>query len=365
MKRNWIAAGLTAVLLLTLLTQASGLPAVQITEAEAAGESITLQWTDTGASWYEVYRAASRGGSYTLLARTAAPTYKDGGLQRGNVYFYKVRGCTVRGGRTSYTPFSAVVGRCCVELRQAMATENPCYRQGGRIAVRGLMLHSVGCAQEQGAAFAAYWNQPSAEELVHGVIEPGGTVYQLADWEARCWHCGGSGNDFLIGVEMTEPDELCYRSGTEFTYSGDARETAMDNYNTAVALFANLCWEFALDPLHDIYSHGEGGQLGIASGHGDPEHLWRGLQLGVSMDTFRRDVARMMQGSYQKRTPPAPASYTVAAELLNVRSGPGTEYDVVGGLSEGAAVAVSGMRETQGRGWGRIGDGWICMDYVK
>ena len=350
MKRNIMALVSTAALLLTLLAQADAAGgAVQITEITASRDSITLRWTACGADYYEVCRAQRRDGVYVQIARTRSTAYIDSGLTQNSAYFYKVRPCTQRGGAVERGAFSAPAGRCCVAVTAAMAEQNRCYRQGAQIRVRGLMLHSVGCAQESGAVFAASWNQPDADVLVHGVIEPGGTVYQLAGWETRCWHCGGSGNDFLIGVEMTEPNELNYTDGAAFTYSGAARRKAMDNYNTAVALFANLCWMFDLDPLQDICSHLEGSRRGIASGHGDPEHLWSGLALGVTMDTFRQDVSRKMQGTYRDRTPPPAAGYTVSADLLNVRSGPGTDYEIVGGLSEGTAVSVCGTQQGGGR----------------
>ena len=44
-----------------------------------------------------------------------------------------------------------------------------------------------------------------------------------------------------------------------------------------------------------IYSHNEGGKIGIAAGHVDPEHLWRGLGMPYTMDGFRRDVYNKMQ----------------------------------------------------------------------
>ncbi|MBQ1280626.1 MAG: N-acetylmuramoyl-L-alanine amidase, partial [Oscillospiraceae bacterium] len=197
------------------------------------------------------------------------------------------------------------------------------------------------------------------------VVEPGGTVYQLADWETRCWHSGGSGNSQYIGVEMTEPSELRYRSGTEFSYSGDARETAMDNYNTAVALFANLCFRFSLDPLTDIVSHAEGYRRGSASAHADPEHLWDGLSLGVTMDTFRQDVAHKMEGTYHERSAPPLRACTVDATVLNIRSGPGTEYAVVGTLEEGAALTVCSAAEAQTAQWGRTESGWVNLNYVS
>ena len=60
-----------------------------------------------------------------------------------------------------------------------------------------------------------------------------------------------------------------------------------------------LCGKFGLDPLADgvIVSHAEGHKRGIASNHGDSEHLWRQLGLPYSMDGFRRDVKAALGGS--------------------------------------------------------------------
>lgn len=56
---------------------------------------------------------------------------------------------------------------------------------------------------------------------------------------------------------------------------------------TAVALYN-------LEPDTAICSHAEGHARGIASGHGDPEHLWKGLGLGYTMNGFRQDVKAAM-----------------------------------------------------------------------
>jgi len=45
-----------------------------------------------------------------------------------------------------------------------------------------------------------------------------------------------------------------------------------------------------------IISHKEGHQRGVASNHGDPEHLWNGLGMGYTMDTFRKAVKAAMGG---------------------------------------------------------------------
>jgi hypothetical protein len=69
-------------------------------------------------------------------------------------------------------------------------------------------------------------------------------------------------------------------------------------YESAVELFAYLCKEYNLDPLADgvIISHKEGHSRGIATDHGDPEHLWKGVGLSYTMDGFRADVKAKMGG---------------------------------------------------------------------
>ena len=69
-------------------------------------------------------------------------------------------------------------------------------------------------------------------------------------------------------------------------------------YKTAVELFAMLCKKYSLNPLADgvIISHKEGHSRGIASNHGDPEHLWTQLGMGYTMDTFRKAVKATMGG---------------------------------------------------------------------
>ena len=186
---------------------------------------------------------------------------------------------------------------------------NPCYKNNvnkadSRYTVfqtrgpQGLMLHSVGCSQPNAKVFADRWNRSGIEVAVHAVLQADGTVYQCLPWNYRGWHAGSTANNTHIGVEMTEPSQITYTSGSTFTVSDKAaaQEQAKGTYQTAVALFAQLCKEYSLDPLGDgvIISHHEGYLRGVASDHGDPEHLWKGLGLSYTMDGFRKDVKAAM-----------------------------------------------------------------------
>ena len=187
-----------------------------------------------------------------------------------------------------------------MNLIQNYLTESGCYKAGKHITVQGLMIHSVGCPQPKADAFMKNWNRADANACVHAIIEPGGNVYQILPWEHRGWHCGGSANNTHIGVEMTEPATIKYTSGAAWVETGDGKNTkahVLATYRYAVELFAHLCKQFHLDPMADgvIISHSEGCRRGIASNHGDVEHLWS--KFGLSMGQFRKDIRAAMEGS--------------------------------------------------------------------
>ena len=179
-------------------------------------------------------------------------------------------------------------------------TQNPCYTAGRKITVKGLMLHSVGCPQPSASVFIKNWNKSTYNNAcVHGFIDANdGTVYQTLPWNHRGWHGGGSSNNTHIGVEMCEPACIKYVGGATFTCSDKPKAIAAveQTYKAAVELFAMLCEKYGLDPLADgvIVSHKEGYARGIATNHGDPEHLWTQLGMGYSMDSFRKAVKAKM-----------------------------------------------------------------------
>lgn len=177
-----------------------------------------------------------------------------------------------------------------MNIIEAFVTQNPKYTNPTKITVRKLVLHSVGCPQPNASVFARQWQ--TARYFAHAVLQADGTVYQALPWDYLCYHVGAA-NAYSIGVEMTEPDCIRYTGGANFVCTNWARAAAQvtGTYSTAVELFAWLCTQFGLDPNEDIISHAEAGELGIGTDHVDPEHLWRQLGMGYTMDGFRADVA--------------------------------------------------------------------------
>ena len=206
-----------------------------------------------------------------------------------------------------------------MKIIKSFLTKNPCYLENVsqekkksdsryvnfQKGPKGIMLHSVGCPQPKALSFISFWNSNShTSSCVHGFIDgESGDVYQTLPWNYRGWHCGsgknGSGNNTHIGIEMCEPSQLKYTSGSSFRCTDKKKAIAVvkRTYESAVELFAELCIQYKLNPTKEgvILSHREGNIKGIASNHGDPEHLWRGLGLDYTMNGFRKDVEKHMK----------------------------------------------------------------------
>lgn len=188
-----------------------------------------------------------------------------------------------------------------MKIIQNILTKNDCYLIGEKITVKGLMLHSVGCSQPSASVFVETWNRGNLEACVHAFIDGNtGDVHQTLPWNHRGWHGGDSSNNTHIGVEMCEPACVKYFNGIIIGCSdkATARAVVQRTYDTAVQLFAHLCVKYKLNPMGKgvIVSHSEGHKMGIASGHADPEHLWKYLGMGYTMDTFRKAVKKQMEG---------------------------------------------------------------------
>ena len=249
----------------------------------------------------------------------------------------------------------------------SIMTKNPCYKIGTKIKPKGLMLHSVGCPQPKTQVFINQFNSPSYNiACVHAFIDANdGTVYQTLPYDYRGWHAGGSANNTHIGVEMCEPDCIKYISGSKFTCSDipKAQEMVKRTYDSAVHLFADLCKQYNLNPITDIISHKEGCKKGIATNHGDPEHLWEGLKLPYTMDGFRADVKSKMDGN---TTTAKTFKVRVNITNLNVRKGAGLSYPVVGLCPKGIYTIVE-TKNKDGYNWGKLksGLGWIALTYTQ
>ena len=83
--------------------------------------SIQISWgAVNGAAKYQLYRATSSTGPYSLIKTTAYTNYTDSNVVVGTMYYYKVRAYRLAGGTKIYSPYSAIVS-----IRTVLRTPSP------------------------------------------------------------------------------------------------------------------------------------------------------------------------------------------------------------------------------------------------
>lgn len=218
-------------------------------------------------------------------------------------------------------------------------THNPFFNDGRWITgneFKGFFLHSVGCAQPNPLVFIRQWDNANYGRAgINGFIGADAVYLTAPCLETpgrvkRMPHAGKpAGNNGYIGFEMCEPAQIHYTVGASFIVRDHAAAQAYcrKTYENAVQLFARLCAFHGKDPLRDgvILSHNEAGKQGIASGHVDPEHLWRGLSLPYTMAGFRRDVANAMKPKEEIDMTKAEVVALIDARIQAALEGKGTE----------------------------------------
>lgn len=261
-------------------------------------------------------------------------------------------------------------------------TKNPYYNDGKWISgsnFKGFFLHSVGCSQPNPLVFINNWDKASYTNAgINGFIGEDAIYITAPCLETkgkvkRMPHGGkAASNNYYIGFEMCEPSTIKYTGiGANFTIINKAEAQAFvkKTYENAVQLFATLCTFHGKNPLASgvILSHNEAGKQGIASGHVDPEHLWKGVGLSYTMDGFRNDVKTVMNGGSLTGSTATISSVDVnyQAEIiangaLNCRSEP-ISGAVLLTYPNGTIVTIT----KEQNGWGYTGTGWISLAYIK
>ena len=192
-----------------------------------------------------------------------------------------------------------------VEVMTKYMTENGLYDADDLIDVKGIILHSVGCAVDNVDSWYTRWNKSTyVNALVNGFIDDKKCAIAVPSMEkkgkaVRTYHVANrTTHAHYMGFEMCEYGGIEYISGGSWDHSNinEVAAYAKKTYANAVALFAKLCEFHGLDPLADgvILSHYEASLRGMASNHGDVEHIWK--YIGLTMDQFRKDVKTAMSG---------------------------------------------------------------------
>ena len=121
------------------------------------------------------------------------------------------------------------------------------------------------------------------------------------------------------------------------------------------------------------------GELRIRSGAGTSYSAVGSLKNGDKVEIYeQKSVSGVLWGRISKgwislayvkldaAEPAVIATGTVTgANKLRIRSGAGTSYSIVGNLNKGDKVEIYEKVTVGSTIWGKVSQGWICLDYVK
>lgn len=218
-----------------------------------------------------------------------------------------------------------------MEIKQALLT-NPAARPRRKITPKGLVVHWVANPGTSAMANRNYFENGVSEEKqnwasAHYVVDDNNIIQCIPDDE-MAYHVGATTynqatlkkfgttypNDCLIGIEMCHTDwDGHYGAGT---------------WANAVWLAAHLCLKWGFTP-NEIVRHYD------VTWKECPRLMVRDPAV---FEKFKADVWEAIRSMVT----PIDKVATVTASMLNVRTGPGTQFAVVTTLPNGAQVPATG-----------------------
>lgn len=244
---------------------------------------------------------------------------------------------------------------------------------GGTLQPRFLVLHYTAGSSAESSVESLCTRKPQGNASAHIVLGRDGRIVQLAAFNAVTWHAGVSQwdginglNQYAIGIEMDNAG-LLHREGERFvswfgkTYPNEEVLLAPHRFGGPVQpwhAYSEVQIARALELSELLVGHyGLQNVLGhediargrkVDPGPAFPLAAVRARALGRGADTQRRLL--------------------VNASSLNIRSGPGAEFDKVApALKRGAELLIL---EAQDR-WCRVAvvgatdlEGWVCNDFL-
>lgn len=275
-------------------------------------------------------------------------------------------------------------------------TRNNCFLQHKSLKPKGVLIHSTATPGAKRDTFIRTWDTPKPNGrsvCVHAFIDSTG-ITQTLPYDVRCWGCGsgtkGSANDDYLQVEMCEPSGIYFTSSWEYMVQSYKKEAVTSA--TLTTLLNTAKWsakrlhELGIKEVttYNLTSHFEQSQAGKASNHSDPQglmglvqfnmdkfravvqillnSLWRtgGLSVSGELDTYFPQLGLTVpQSAPAQRS--LPYKVKVTDPELNIRSGPGTRYSLIGSIRDKGVYTI--VEESANGLWGQLksGRGWICI----
>ena len=173
----------------------------------------------------------------------------------------------------------------------------------------------------------------------HYYVDDKEIIYQAADICRGCWHVGIDYGGELFGIVNNRNSigiEMCVQKGYDF-------EKAFENTVLLVKYLMNRTGIKA-DRVVQHYDVCLKNCPSEIRRHG----AWERLKSEIEKEILI----------------PKTGTYRITAKVLNIRSGPGRQYTIVGEVHFGEAYTIV---QTENNCWGKLlsGAGWICLNYAE
>lgn len=162
-----------------------------------------------------------------------------------------------------------------------------------------IIVHSSGVGYKSKDSLYNAHNKAGAKSE-HAIVDDTGSYWTLP-LNYKGGHVGDRGNSRTVGFEICEPANIAYKDAAHTKidiakYNPTDAKVKADfekRYNNAVEVAAFMLKETGLS-AECVISHAEAYKLNLATNHADVGH-WFPL-FGKSMDTFRADVKKYLEG---------------------------------------------------------------------
>lgn len=249
------------------------------------------------------------------------------------------------------------------------AIDSPSPNRSGRIIPRFVMMHYT--ASWDVKSVLNTFGNPKSKVSAHVTVDYNGDVYQHVPFNVKAWHAGPSRhmgysglNSYSVGIEIVNPGFLRkttngYSDAFGRKFSASEVPPLVESPNSRVgsgtfywpmyteaqlAVVEDITKDLISEyPIIDVVSHEEVDTRGWKTDPGPAFPMNRYKKLVGSRDGDRDD-------------------FIVLPMVLNVRSGPGTNFDVTSKVTRGTVVELFDKNGD----WVRISSsGWVHGAYLQ
>jgi len=238
--------------------------------------------------------------------------------------------------------------------------------------IKYIVIHYVG-ALGGAKANCQYYANKYIGASAHYFVGFNGEIWQSVEDEDIAWHCGASSykhkecrNTNSIGIE------LCVRKKNTASMGAADKDWYFETktVNAAAALTRYLMQKYGVDAGHVIRHYDVTGKIcPNPYVYNVMQHTWDAFKKAITEGITAPAPDTSTAGAPVEEDNVQSGSYvvTTACDVLNIRAGAGTEYPVVGKISEkaGSKNLYTIVEEKNGWGYLRSGAGWIKLSYTK